>query len=117
MTFLLLVPGVLTVLAEIILRGSFDLILIAGGFNLAAGAATLACLHWAPRWATAAALVWAGATLGVWLLYQLVVFGLPTSTFTALSAAIGAALSVPVVVAWLRGRRFTDGPCADGSDG
>lgn len=105
MTFLLLMPGLVTVLVEILLRGSFDLILMAGALSLAMGVLVLICLRWAPRWVVAAALMWVGATLVIWLLYQLVVFGLPTSTFTALSAAIGAALAVPVVVAWLRGRQ------------
>lgn len=113
MTLLLLFPGLLAVAIELLIRGGTDLVLMVALLNLAMGLLAAICLRWAPLWAVAATLLWAGSTLITWLLFQLAVIGLPPSTFTALSAAIGAAVLVPVVAAWLRVRSMRQ--AAEGS--
>ena len=118
MTLLLLFPGLLAVAIELLVRGGTDLVLMVALLNLAMGLLAAISLRWAPLWAVTATLLWAGSTLITWLLFQLAVIGLPTSTFTALSAAIGAAVMVPVVAAWLqvRAKRQAEGSATASSD-
>ena len=105
MTGLLLAPGILALLVELLIRGDFDLLLIASGLTLATGVLAALALHRAPRWALAMVLIWAGTTLSTWMAFQLIVLGLPVSSFLALSTALAGAAVVPAVAAWRHGCR------------
>ena len=105
MTGLLLAPGILALLVELAVRGNYDLLLIASGFTLATGILAAVALHRAPRWALALVLIWAGTTLATWMAFQLIVLGLPLSSFLALSTALAVAALVPAIAAWRHGRR------------
>lgn|GEM_PF-7099791 len=105
MTGLLLAPGILALLVELLVRGDYDLLLIASGLTLATGVLAALALHRAPRWALALVLIWAGTTLSTWMAFQLIVLGLPVSSFLALSTALAGAVVVPAVAAWRHGYR------------
>lgn len=106
MTALLLAPGILALLVELTVRGDYDLLLIASGLTLATGAVAALALHRAPRWALALVLIWAGTTLSTWMAFQLIVLGLPVSSFLALSTALAVAAVVPTIAAWRIGRNL-----------